>query len=455
MHLLLSRNVLTFLFLTSIIAAIAATVLVFGGTWPPYAKRFFSADAYGDPQFTFQRINFSDIEDWRSDTHDDALPVFLRSCEKLLIGEDADAANPLEALGTLTGIESFSGTVSDWRPACDEAKSLALFSYADDNAKKSSIRVFFETNFRPFQILDHRNPDAAGPARKRGAKVDKKGVFTGYFDPIYPALGFRTLEFSAPVYKRPDDLVSINLGNFRKDLAGIRIAGTLQGNNLQPYYSHQEINDGALEDTGSVIAWMRPTDLLFLQIQGSGQIRYRNGTIVRLGYDGQNGHPYTAIGRTLINEGEVAREDMSMQAIREWLGNASTQEAKRVRETNASYVFFRELNDLPDPELGPLGAMGTQLTTGRSLAVDRRYHALGTPVWVSINLDDGAPGDSNLRRLFIAQDTGGAIRGPIRGDLFTGAGERAGETAGTLNARGEMVVLLPVSIARRLEQTSE
>jgi len=449
MLMLIRGGALAPILLLSIAAMTAAAVLVFGDILPSRAPK---ADApetetYGAPNFDLKRLSFDEIDGWRADSQAEVLPVFLRSCERIAVLADDAQVNPVEALGPELTIENLSGFAADWRSACKEAERINGFSYADELAFSSSVRVFFETSFVPFRVLAVRHPDSEA-TRDRRPIIEETGIFTGYFEPIYRAFPFRTEEFDAPVYARPDDLVMVDLGVHREELAGQRIAGSVKNGRLIPYPDHKEINDGALEERAKVLGWMESTDLLFLQIQGSGRLQFRNGDTLRVGYDGQNGHPYTAIGKPLIEMGEIPREEMSMQAIRAWLDQASPEEARRVREMNASYVFFRELADL-DPDLGPLGATEVQLTPGRSIAVDRRFHALGAPVWISIDGDNSVLKD-DVRRLFIAQDTGGAIRGPVRGDLYIGSGAEAGDVAGPLNAPGEMVVLLPMQVADRL-----
>jgi membrane-bound lytic murein transglycosylase A len=182
--------------------------------------------------------------------------------------------------------------------------------------------------------------------------------------------------------------------------------------------------------------------------QGSGRLKFAGGREIRVGYDGQNGHPYVAIGKILVDRGALDLDEVSMQSIRRWLETAQPYAAQEVREMNPSYVFFREISELSDPELGPLGAQGAQLTEGRSIAVDRRFHALGAPVWVAIPAVEGE--SSALMRLFIAQDSGGAVKGPVRGDIYFGAGPEAGEIAGRFRAEGRMSVLVPTSVASRL-----
>ncbi len=450
MHLILRGGWLVAFVIVCVLFVLLAGAAIFTRSVEMAPAQRFGLDAYGPAQFDFREVSFDDIEDWRLDDQSAALPAFLRSCEQIEGREDAAPANPLEALGRGPATATLAGTVADWRVACERARALDEVGYADDNARRSAVRNYFEETFAPVQIIAHRPPKPEGPARRRGAIRQTLGRFTAYYEPVYPAMGFETAEFSSPVLARPDDLVMVDLGAFRADLAGRRIAGSVRDGRLVPYADHRAINDGVLRGETEVIAWMRPTDLFFMQIQGSGRLRFRSGEEMRVGYAGQNGHPYTAIGKILIEDGEVPREKMSMQAIRDWLEAAPPKAAKSLREVNASYVFFRRLEDLPAPELGPLGAGNVQLTEGRSLAVDRRYHALGAPVWVSIR--DGEPGapQGGVKRLFIAQDTGGAIRGPIRGDIYAGSGPRAGEVAGAFNAMGEMFVLVPKTASRRI-----
>ena len=271
-------------------------------------------------------------------------------------------------------------------------------------------------------------------------------MFTGYFEPIYPASQTRTGRFHAPVYGRPRDLVELDLGRFRESLAGQRLAGLVEDGRLIPYASHGEINREGLGDRAPVLAWMDPNDLFFLQIQGSGILAFSESEIARIGYAGQNGHPYRAIGRDLVEQGALELSAVSLQSIRTWLEEAPQEAAKAMRENNASYVFFEWLRDLPEPGLGPLGAQGVQLTPLLSLAADRRFHAMGTPTWIDIE-------DQNqnfaLRHMMIIQDTGGAIRGPVRGDVFWGRGEAATARAGGMNARGILTVLIPKQAAEK------
>ena len=406
-------------------------------------------DAFEPAGAAFELASFRDLEGWRADDQSAAAPAFLRSCARLASRPDDAPANPSEMLGEgAPPAASLAGRVGDWRMACDAAADLVARPHDDARARRLAARIFFETHFQPVRLLERRRAVAGGPAAGRPDIVTPEGRFTGYFEPSYDASPVRTDEFSAAVYARPADLVMVDLGRFRPDLAGQRIAGRVADGVLDPYPDHAAINGGALAGRARILAFMRPSDLLFLQIQGSGRLRL-DGRELRVGYDGANGRPYTPVGRTLIDEGALARENVSMQTIRGWLDGAAPDEARRVRETNQSFVFFRVLDQLADPALGPLGGEGVQLTAGRSLAVDPRYTPYGAPVFVSIDADAKRRKDA-IRRLLIAQDAGGAIKGPVRGDIYVGGGPEAGEIAGAFNEIGEMYVLLPVAVADRL-----
>ena len=242
--------------------------------------------------------------------------------------------------------------------------------------------------------------------------------------------------YKTPLYQRPDDLVMVQLGDFRDHLKGERIAGRVIDGNLKPYEPRAEIVAGQWPHNEEVLVWVDdPVDAFFVQIQGSGVVQLDNGQAMRIGYAGQNGHVYYAIGRELIKRGELTKENVSMQSIRAWLENNPAQ-ADEIMNTNASYVFFRKL----DGE-GPIGGEGIALTAGRSLAVDRSLLSYGLPVWTDIE----APyeGAAPLRKLMVAQDTGGAIRGAVRGDVFWGYGDHAESVAGSMKSSGQYWILLP------------
>jgi membrane-bound lytic murein transglycosylase A len=282
--------------------------------------------------------------------------------------------------------------------------------------------------------------------------VEREGLFTGYYEPELRGSRRRHGPYQTPLYREPGDLIQVDLGAFREDLEGRRIAGRIVGGRLEPYHDRRSIDRGALAGRDLELVWVDdPVDAFFLQVQGSGRIVLEDGTVLRVGYDAQNGHPYTAIGRELVERGEMPLEEVSLQSIRRWL-EAHPEEAPDLMATNASYVFFRMLGGA-----GPLGSLGVPLTPGRSVAVDPRFLPLGAPVWLAGSMpalpDEVASGPSTeptepigslpLRRLLVAQDTGGAIRGPVRGDVFWGAGERAEAVAGRMKHPGRLWLLLP------------
>ena len=351
---------------------------------------------------------FGDLAGWADDGPQAALPALARSCAVLAKRGDEAPVGP-GAVG---------GRVADWRGVC------AAIAAAPPGIDAAAARRLIETRFRPWAATD-----GAGYA---------DGLFTGYYEPELNGARTRSARFNVPVLMRPKDLVTVDLGRFAPDLSGRRIAGRVAGGRLEPYAPRVAIEHGALAGHGLEIAWVDdPIDAFFLHIQGSGRIRLRDGTMLRVGYAAANGHGYTAIGRALIERGAIARENMSMQAIRAWL-RAHPMEGRALMATNASYVFFRRLSGD-----GPVGAQGVALTPGRSLAVDTRLVPLGVPVW----LDTTDPLDDRpLRRLMVAQDTGGAIRGAVRGDVFWGFGAAAAERAGRMKQTGRWFILLPRAV---------
>ena len=365
-------------------------------------------------RLTLAAASFADLPGWTEDRTAEALPALLRSCARLA------AMKPDRPLEGETGARA-----GDWREPCAAAAGLK----ADDAA---AARAFFERHFVPFRA---------------GNNGEAEGLFTGYYEPELQGARRPGGRFSVPLYRRPPDLVTVDLGAFRDALKGERIAGRVVDGQLRPYPSRAEIEDGALSGRGLELLWVDdPVAAFFLHIQGSGRVVLPDGAVLRVGYAAQNGHPYVAVGRELIARGEIAREAMSMQAIRDWIA-AHPQEGRELMRRNPSFVFFRELEGD-----GPLGAEGTALTPGRSLAVDRRFLPFGLPVWLDAE-HPLRPGE-RLRRLLLAQDTGGAIKGPVRGDLFWGAGAEAEQIAGAMKSRGGYYLLLPRAAARRLAGTS-
>jgi len=350
-------------------------------------------------------VAFADLAGWSADQQGAAIAALLRTCgARLKFADDAPV-----------GPHAVGGHVADWRRPCAAAAAL-------DQKDDAAARAFFETWFQPYRCADNGNAE---------------GLFTGYYEPELNGARQRGGRFETPLLKRPSDLVMAELGDFRPDLRGQRIAGKVVGGKLKPYASRAEIEAGALDRLGLAFLWIDdPVAAFFLEIQGSGRIHLPDGTEVRVGYDGQNGWPYVAIGRVMVERHLLERDGATMPGIRAWLA-AHPGETKAILDTNPSYVFFRELTGD-----GPIGSEGVALTPGRSLAVDRRFLPLGVPIWL-----DAAGDDLKLQRLMIAQDTGGAIRGPVRGDFFWGHGPEAERRAGAMRARGGDYLLLPKTVA--------
>ena len=351
---------------------------------------------------------FADLAGWREDRVSEALPAFLGSC----IGSLKEGSGG--GLGTI-----LAGAAGLWRELCREAAALPP---GDD----ATVRRFLEQNFSPWQITN------------RG---DRDGLFTGYYEPELTGARKKKAPFVHPVYLAPRDQLVVDLGDFRRDLAGRKITGMMRGGTFRPYWDRTEIESGALASRGLEMLWVEdPVALFFLQIQGSGRVRLPDGAIVRIGYAGQNGHDYTAIGKVLIERGELDRESVSLQTIRHWL-RTHAAEAGEVMRANRSYVFFRVLPG------APVGAAGVELTPGRSLAIDSRFLPFGLPLWLDSTLPPlpelGRLEEVPLRRLMVPQDRGGAIKGPVRGDLFWGAGPEAESIAGRMKQPGRLWLLWP------------
>ena len=365
------------------------------------------------PRLDLQPTDFAALEGWGDDEQGAALAAFVRSCVSLAGAPDDRPVAPL------------GGTVADWRGPCAAAGRVAA---GDD----SLARDFFEAWFTPLRASD---------------QGEDRGLFTGYYEPLLHGARQPGGTYTVPIHGLPSALVRVDLGRFAADLAGRRIVGRVVDGALEPLPDRAAIATGALAGAAPVIAWVDdPVDAFFLHVQGSGRIALAGGGMLRVGYAGKNGHAYVSIGRALIERGALARADVSLQSIRAWLA-ANPGEAAAVLALNPSYVFFRELHGE-----GPLGAQGVPLTPGRSLAVDRRFLPLGAPLWLDVMApaSDPAAADRRLRRLVIAQDTGGAIRGPLRGDLFWGFGAEAESVAGRMKHPGGYVLLLPNPVAERL-----
>jgi membrane-bound lytic murein transglycosylase A len=339
------------------------------------------------PAFQLSPTSFDNLPGWNNDRQSEALLAFARSCTKL-----ADKSGKY-----------------DWHTPCS---ALAANAPSDDAA----ARAFFERYFTPYRINDGDD-----------------GLFTGYYEAELHGAPVMTAQYRVPLYTRPDDLISVDLGLFKDELKGKHIVGKVSKTELIPYDDRAAIANASLNGRARPIIWVDdPIDAFFLEVQGSGQVKLADGSTMRIGYDGANGRAYVAIGKALTDMGEL-QKPVTMQSIRTWLA-AHPDRAQEVMDLNPSYVFFRRIEGD-----GPVGAEGVALTPQRSMAVDPSYISLGTPVWLDSSSPDGAP----LQRLMIAQDTGGAIKGAVRGDYFWGAGEAAEREAGGMQSRGHYLILLP------------
>ena len=375
----------------------------------------------------------SALPNWPDTDLTAALSAFNKSCAARA---KADPGAPLSKNVVHADLAKLYGTWKDWQPLCQQARALAK---AD--AAPAAIQAFFENAFRIVEI---------------SPGTEETALFTGYYEPQLRASRTRSPHYATPLLKRPDDLITVNLENFLPELRGRKIRGRIDGQSFIPYPDRAEIATNADLIDENVLFWAEdPTDVFFLHIQGSGRLKLDTGEVVRVGYAAQNGHAYTAIGKTLIDWNELDRETVSMQSIRHWL-NDNPDRRDQVFNTNPSYIFFRELSEINEND-GPLGAQNVPLTPHHSIAVDLSYHALGVPVWLDAelpNLPGTSPTDSitsRLQTLMITQDTGGAIKGPVRGDVFWGFGPEAEQWAGHMKHPGRLFLFVPAHLAQTLD----
>ncbi|MCS0502516.1 murein transglycosylase A [Ancylobacter mangrovi] len=359
------------------------------------------------PQAALEPVRFADLPGWSSDDVATVLAAFRRSCA--MNAAKGDLVTPPRPFFTALA------------PICARVRHLPR------HVSEHRARAFLEREFRPYAIAPIGQPD---------------GFLTGYYEPEVEGSRTRTAEFHTPLYRRPPDLVTEpppkGSPPSNRAPAYRRVDGK-----LVPYFDRAAIDDGALKDKGLEIAWVRdPADAFFAQIQGSIRIRLPDGGVLRLNYDGHNGQPYTPIGRLLIERGLVPREKMSMDAIRAYIG-AHPEEGQALMRENRSFIFFREAHELKADD-GAVGAQGLPLVAGRSIAVDKRIHAYGTLFYIAAALPTGTDGALQpFDRLMVAQDTGSAIVGPARADIFFGAGDVAGSISGRIQHPGRFVILLP------------
>jgi membrane-bound lytic murein transglycosylase A len=351
-------------------------------------------------------LKWSELAGWTADDHLAAFAAYQASCQALRKARRSDDRAAISE--ALTNV-------------CRKAVGLRP-------QDSEAARVFFEQNFQPVGIA--RLGEAAG-------------LLTGYFEPIVAGSRFPSPEFPVPLYRRPRDLVADGYkpGSLAFPNKGVRISRRNENNELVPYHDRGAIEAGALDGQKLEICWLKdPFDLLSIQIEGSGRVILEDGTPLRVSYDSHNGYSFSSVERAFIERNLIPRKEMSTQRMRDWMA-AHPDEAAKVRAANRSYVFFRVTGLTNDGE--PVGAQGVPLTPGRSIAVDR-VHEYGTPFFIDANLPiEGGKPASPFRRLMIAQDTGSAIVGPARADLYWGAGDDAGRIAGRIRHSGRFVMLLP------------
>lgn len=338
-----------------------------------------------------QEADWGDLPQWADEDPRPAFEAFRASCAQL----------EQQAL---------------WRKSCAAARSLS-------RPGPAQVRAWFEANFRPWAMV---NPDGS-----------RQGLITGYYEPVLKGSRSRKGPYRYPLFAPPEDMIVVDLGDLYPELKHMRLRGRLDGRRLVPYYSRAEWTGQESARAAKALFWLDDAlDLFFMQIQGSGQIVLDDGRRVRVGYADQNGHPYRSIGRWLVDQGELKLEQASLPGIKAW-ARAHPERLQELLNRNPSLVFFRELSA---EGAGPPGALGLPLTAERSVAVDPRYIKLGAPIF----LETTWPNDNRpLRRLMLAQDTGGAIRGPVRADFFWGSGAEAGQLAGRMRQPGRLWVLLP------------
>jgi len=366
------------------------------------------------PDTRFEPVAFSEIDGWSADDHAAAYTTFLASC-RAVVGSARTSRDTRPVYPALVEV-------------CGKARAAGMLS-------AEPARKFFEENFRPLRV----------------SRVgDTTGLLTGYYEPIVDGSRVLTDDFKVPLYGRPRDLV--HLGRKRKAESfpnSGRVVRRIKRGKYAPYFDRAAIEDGALATRNLEICYLKDAnDLLFIQIQGSARIRLTDGSLLRVNYDAHNGHPYTPVGRILIERDIIKREDMSMDRIRKWMAE-NPDGGKELRRQNKSYVFFRNTG-LPEHEEAR-GAQGVPLTASRSIAVDRVLHVYGTPFFISGDLPIATEtSNTRFRKLMIAQDTGSAITGPARGDLFAGSGDAAGEIAGVVRNAADFYALLPKPLFGKL-----
>jgi membrane-bound lytic murein transglycosylase A len=360
------------------------------------------------PNAQYEPVEWANLDGWAGDDHAAAFATFLDSC-RALEGKRRPSQEMMEITAAL-------------KEVCARAQAAVPL---DENG----ARKFFEDNFRPVQIS------------KLG---ETEGFLTGYYEPIIDGSRVPTGEFTAPLYRRPPNLVASGWRKLGDSFPskGVKVGRRVGRRKMVPYYTRAEIENGALDGWHLEICWLRsPIDVLFAQIQGSARIRLEDGSILRVNYDSYNGWQYTPVGRVLIDRGLMTKDEVSMQRIRDWM-EANPDQAKEIEQENKSYVFFTITNLSNEDEA--VGGEGVPLVPGRSIAIDRALHVYGTPFFIQADLPiANEKAATKFRRLVVAQDTGSAIVGTARADIYFGAGDEAARIAGRIKNPGRFVMLLP------------
>lgn len=367
----------------------------------------------GPRDFTLQSVSFADLEGWKDDDPSSLFET-MEACHRHIV-----QTKPYR-----TG--SLGLTTADLMPLLEAARHLRPVT-------ASETRAFFEQHCRPFLIR-----------RNNGYP----GFVTAFYEPEIDVVDEPDAEFRYPFYRRPPDLIELDDGNRPAELDPSYAFGLLADGVIAAYPDRRAIDEGCLQGRGLEIAWARSkVDVFFAHVQGAARLRYCDGRVRRITYAAKAGHPFSPIGRLLVDRGEIAAADISMQSIRAWLA-ANPQRVDEILWHNRSYIFFREAV-VEDPNAGPIAAAKVPLIAGRSLAVDRAIHTFGFPFFIRAesltHIDGGRP----FQRLMLALDTGSAIIGAARGDIFTGSGDIAGELAGTVRNEADFYLLLPNQAAER------
>jgi membrane-bound lytic murein transglycosylase A len=364
------------------------------------------------PNSQLEPLTWADLNGWADDDHAAAFKAFTESCKAILPGD---------------------ASIRESRPVFVALRGTCRLAMTTAPADGAEARNFFEKHFRPVRIA---------------TLGESAGFLTGYYEPIVEGSRTWSPEFQVPLYSRPSNLIASGRRQFGASYfpnKGRNVGRKLGRRKIVPYYDRAEIEEGILTGRQLEICWIKdPIDLLFIQIQGSARVRLADGSVLRVNYDSHNGHSYSPVGRFLIESGAIPREEMSMDRIRQWMQD-NLEGGREIRGKNRSYVFFRETGLSAEEE--PKGAQGVSLTPGRTIAVDRALHVYGTPFFIEAELPiDSAEPNTKFRRLMLGQDTGSAIVGAARADLYFGAGATAGKIAGRIRHPGQFAMLVPSAI---------